>query len=232
IEFQNVSFAYPGATNNALENVSFKIEAGEKVAILGRNGSGKTTIEKLILGLYKPISGSVLIDGIDINQIDPVDLRKNIGYVPQDVLLLNGTVRENIVYRAPYVDDEVFLRAVKLGGVDDFIDSHPLGADLPVMERGDGISGGQRQSIAIARAFLLDSPIILLDEPTNSLDSSSENKIKNLLKSNIEGKTALLVTHKMALLDLVDRLIVIERSHVLLDGSKEDVLAKLNGVKR
>ncbi|MDD2385044.1 MAG: type I secretion system permease/ATPase [Sulfurospirillaceae bacterium] len=232
IEFQNVSFAYPGATNNALENVSFKIEAGEKVAILGRNGSGKTTIEKLILGLYVPTSGSVLIDGIDINQIDPVDLRKNIGYVPQDVLLLNGTVRENIVFRAPYVDDETFLRASKLGGVDEFIDSHPLGADLPVMERGDGISGGQRQSIAIARAFLLDSPIILLDEPTNSLDSSSETKIKTLLKANMEGKTTILVTHKLTLLDLVDRLIVLDHSHVLIDGQKTEVLSKLNGVKR
>lgn len=232
IEFKNVTFAYPGTTHNALENISFKIEPGERVGILGRNGSGKTTVEKLILGLYVPISGSVLIDGIDINQIDPVDLRKNIGYVPQDVMLLNGTVRENIVFRAPYVDDETFLRATKLGGVDEFIDTHPLGADLPVMERGDGISGGQRQSIAIARAFLLDSPIILLDEPTNSLDSSSENKIKNLLKANIEGKTTLLVTHKMSLLDLVDRLIVLDHSHILLDGKKENVIAALNGIKR
>lgn len=232
IEFKNVTFAYPGASNNALEDVSFKIEVGEKVGILGRNGSGKTTIEKLILGLYKPTSGSVLIDGIDINQIDPVDLRNCIGYVPQDVLLLNGTVRENIVFRASYVDDETFLRASKLGGVDEFIDSHPLGADLPVLERGDGISGGQRQSIAIARAMLLDSPIILLDEPTNSLDSSSENKIKGLLKVNIEGKTTIVVTHKMTLLDLVERLIVMDHSRILLDGKKEDVLAKLNGVKQ
>ena len=132
IEFKNVTFSYPGTEYNALENVSFKIEAGEKIAILGRNGSGKTTIEKLILGLYTPTNGSVLIDGVDINQIDPVDLRKNIAYIPQDVMLLNGTVRENIVYKAPYVDDETILRAIKVGGVDEFVDSNPLGADLPV----------------------------------------------------------------------------------------------------
>ena len=231
IEFKNVSFAYPGAEYNALENVSFKIEAGEKVGILGRNGSGKTTIEKLILGLYVPTNGSVLIDGVDINQIDPVDLRKNIAYIPQDVLLLNGTVRENIVYKAPYVDDETILKAIKVGGVDDFIDSNPLGADLPVQERGDGLSGGQRQSVAISRAFLIDSPIVLLDEPTNSLDNSTENKIRSLLKENIKDKTAILVTHKVSLLDLVDRLIVINDARLVLDGKKENVLAKLNGVK-
>lgn len=229
IEFKNVSFAYPESNKNALENVSFKIEAGEKVGILGRNGSGKTTIEKLILGLYAPDSGSVLIDGIDINQIDPVDLRKNIGYVPQDVVLFHGTVRENIVYKAPYVDDEAILRAAKIGGVDEFVDSHPLGFDMRVLERGEGISGGQRQSIAVARAFLVDAPIMLLDEPTNSLDNTSENRIKHLLEEGIKNKTALLVTHKMSLLDMVDRLIVIDNGKVVLDGKKDDVLSKLQG---
>jgi ATP-binding cassette subfamily C protein LapB len=229
IEFQNVSFAYPESNKNALENVSFKIEAGEKVGILGRNGSGKTTIEKLILGLYAPDSGSVLIDGIDINQIDPVDLRKNIGYVPQDVVLFHGTVRENIVYKAPYVDDETILKAAKIGGVDEFIDRHPLGFDMPVLERGDGVSGGQRQSIAVARAFLVDAPIMLLDEPTNSLDNTSENRIKHLLEEGIKNKTALLVTHKMSLLDMVNRLIVIDNGKIVLDGKKEDVLSKLQG---
>ncbi len=229
IEFKNVSFAYPESTKNALENVSFKIEAGEKVGILGRNGSGKTTIEKLVLGLYAPDNGSVLIDGIDINQIDSVDLRKNIGYVPQDVVLFYGTVRDNIIYKAPYVDDETILKAAKIGGVDEFVDSHPLGFDMPVLERGEGISGGQRQSIAVARAFLLDTPIMLLDEPTNSLDSTCENRMKALLQENIGNKTTLVITHKMALLDLVDRLIVIDNAKVLLDGKKEDVLRQLQG---
>lgn len=231
IEFKNVSFAYPESDKNALENVSFKISAGEKVGILGRNGSGKTTIEKLILGLYAPTSGSVLIDGIDINQIDPVDIRKNIGYVSQDVMLFSGTVKENIVYRAPHVDDETLLRASKIGGVDEFVDKHPLGYDMPVFERGDGISGGQRQSIAVARAFLLDSPIILLDEPTHSLDNTAENRMKGLLAENIIDKTTILITHKMSLLDMVNRLIVIDNAQLIMDGKKEEILAKLSGAK-
>ena len=231
IEFKDVSFAYPDAKKGALEKVSFSIKAGEKVGIIGKNGSGKTTIEKMILGLYAPKEGSVLIDGIDINQIDPVDLRKNIGYVPQDVLLFNGTVKENIVYRYPAVDDASILSAAKLSGTDEFINAHPLGFDMPVYERGDGISGGQRQSIAIARAFLLDSPIMILDEPTNSLDNTTEAKIKNLLAQNIKDKTVILVTHKSSLLSLVDRLIVMENGRVILDGDKQSVLAQLQGKK-
>ena len=229
IEFKNVSFTYPESTKGSLDRVNFVINPGEKVGIIGRNGSGKTTIQKLILGLYSPTEGSVLIDGIDINQIDPADLRRNIGYVPQDVMLFKGTVRANIVYKAPHVDDMQIIKAAKVSGVDEYVDSHPLGFDMPVLERGEGISGGQRQAIAVARAFLLDSPIILLDEPTNSLDSSVEGKLKNNLKYNTKDKTMLLVTHKTSLLDLVDRLIVVDSGKILLDGAKDDVLAKLSG---
>ncbi len=231
IEFKNVSFSYPDSTKSALEKVSFKINAGDKVAILGRNGSGKTTIEKLILGLYPPNEGSVLIDGIDINQIDPADLRRNIGYVPQDVILFKGTVRENIVYRAPYIDDEKIIKAANISGVDEYVNAHPLGFDMPVFERGEGISGGQRQSIAVARAFLLDCPIVLLDEPTNSLDNNAEEKFKEKLRANIKDKTTILVTHKSSLLDLVDRIIVIDNGKIVLDGQKEEVLAKLGVTK-
>ncbi|QCD53106.1 type I secretion system permease/ATPase [Campylobacter sp. RM16192] len=229
IEFKNVSFSYPESAKSSLDRVNFVINPGEKVGIIGKNGSGKTTIQKIILGLYSPTEGSVLIDGIDINQIDPADLRRNIGYVPQDVMLFKGTVRANIVYKAPHVDDMQIIRAAKVSGVDEYVDSHPLGFDMPVLERGEGISGGQRQAIAVARAFLLDSPIILLDEPTNSLDSGVEYKLKNNLKYNTENKTVVLITHKTSLLDLVDRLIVVDGGKILLDGKKEDVLAKLNG---
>lgn len=229
IEFKNVSFTYPESTKASLDRVNFTINAGEKVGLIGRNGSGKTTIEKLILGLYSPTEGSVLIDGIDINQIDPADLRRNIGYVPQDVMLFKGTVRANIVYKAPHVDDMQIIKAAKVSGVDEYVDAHPLGFDMPVFERGEGISGGQRQAIAVARAFLLDSPIILLDEPTNSLDSSVENKLKNNLKYNTKDKTVMLITHKTSLLDLVDRLIVVDGGKILLDGPKDEVLAKLSG---
>lgn len=229
IEFKNVSFTYPETVKGSLDRVNFTINAGEKVGIIGKNGSGKTTIQKLILGLYAPTEGSVLIDGIDINQIDPADLRRNIGYVPQDILLFKGTVRENIVQKAPYADDMQIIKAAKISGVDEYVNMHPLGFDMPILERGDGISGGQRQSIALARAFLLDSPIILLDEPTNSLDNTVENKLKMNLKTNVANKTMILVTHKTSMLDLVDRLIVIDNGKILLDGKKNEVLAKLGG---
>lgn len=230
IEFKNVSFAYRKGGKLALDHVSFKINAGDKVGIIGKNGSGKTTIEKMILGLYRPTEGSVLIDGIDINQIDPVDLRRNIGYVPQDVVLFNGTARSNILYKAPYVDDETLLKAARISGVDEYVNLHPQGFDMPVEERGDGISGGQRQSIAIARAFLLDSPIILLDEPTNSLDNQAEAKLKENLKVVLEDKTLLLVTHRLDLLELVDKIIVVDDGKLLLAGPKNDVLSYMQSV--
>lgn len=229
IEFKNVSFTYPDTTKGSLDRINFVIQPGEKVGIIGRNGSGKTTLQKIILGLYAPIEGSVLIDGIDINQIDPADLRRNIGYVPQDVVLFKGTVRENIVQKAPYVDDMQIIKAAKVSGVDEYVNAHPLGFDMPVFERGDGISGGQRQSIAVARAFLLDSPIILLDEPTNSLDNTVESKLKANLKVNTVNKTMILVTHRTSMLDLVDRLIVMDNGKILLDGPRDEVLARLSG---
>ncbi|MCD8212910.1 MAG: type I secretion system permease/ATPase, partial [Campylobacter sp.] len=229
IEFKNVSFTYPDTTKGSLDRINFVIEAGEKVGIIGKNGSGKTTLQKLILGLYAPSEGAVLIDGIDINQIDPADLRRNIGYVPQDVVLFKGTVRENIVQKAPYVDDIQIIKAAKISGVDEYVNAHPLGFDMPVFERGDGISGGQRQSIAVARAFLLDSPIILLDEPTNSLDNTVENKLKANLKVNTANKTMLLITHRTSMLDLVSRLIVVDNGKIILDGPRDEVLARLSG---
>jgi len=228
IEFQDVTFSYPDEEKKALDNVSFKIVSGERVGIAGKIGSGKTTLEKLVLGLYKPDSGTILIDGIDINQIDPADLRKNIGYVPQDVNLFRGSVKNNIIYKAPYVDDDQMLRASKLAGVDDFVKLHPKGYDMPVGERGDGLSGGQKQAIAIARAFLLDAPIVLLDEPTNSVDNVMEAKIKNNLAKNIVGKTTLLITHKSSILSLVDRLIILDNGKLVIDGKRDEVLKKLN----
>ncbi len=232
IEFQNVTFAYPDEEKKALDGVSFKIMPGEIVGIAGKIGSGKTTIEKLILGLYKPQEGSILIDGIDINQIDPADLRKNIGYVPQDISLFRGSVKNNIIYKAPYVDDEQMIRASKLAGVEEFVKLHPKGYDMPVGERGDGLSGGQKQSIAIARAFLLDSPILLLDELTNSVDNVMEAKIKTNLSENIKGKTTLIITHKNTMLGLVERLIIMDNGKLVMDGKKDEVLRKLNTPKK
>lgn len=227
VEFRNVSFKYPGVEHAALEKVSFRIKAGERVAMIGRIGSGKSTIEKLLLGLYQPTDGAILLDGVDINQIDPVDLRRNTGYVPQDVMLFAGSVRDNILVGSPRASDADMLRAARLAGVDQFVNLHPSGFDMPVGERGQALSGGQKQSIAIARALLHQPQLLIMDEPSNSMDNASEEQFKRQLKSVIEGRTLLMVTHKMSLLTLVDRLIVIDQGQVVADGPKETVLEAL-----
>ena len=227
IEFINVCFTYPGQTKAALHEVSFSIHAGEKVGLIGRIGSGKSTIEKLILGFYAPDSGSILIDGIDINQIDPAHLRKNVNYVSQDVKLFKGSVKANILARAPYLDDAYFLRAATLSGVDDFIKTHPQGYGLQIENGGDSLSGGQRQSIGLARALLMETPIYLFDEPTNAMDAKTEQLLIDRLKSFEFTSTLLISTHKMSLLQLVDRLIVLDNSGILLDGAKAIILESL-----
>jgi ATP-binding cassette, subfamily C, bacterial LapB len=231
IEFKDVTFSYPEQPIAALQNISFRVAAGERVGIIGRIGSGKTTIEKLIMGLYRPTSGSVWVDGVDLQQIDPADLRKNIAYVPQDPMLFFGTVRNNIVFGAPYVDDRAMLQAAEIAGVTEFVNRHPLGFDMPVGERGEGLSGGQRQSIAIARAMLLDPALLVLDEPSNSLDNRSEENLKARLAQHMNGKTLLLVTHRASMLSLVNRLIVVDGGRIIADGPKEQVLEALSGGK-
>ena len=227
IEMQKVRFGYPGQENTALDSISFKVKPGEKIGILGRIGSGKSTIARLLIGLYDPAEGAVLMDGTDIRQIDPADLRRNVGYVSQDNYLFFGTVRDNIAFGAPHVDDATVLRAAAVAGVTDFLRNHPLGFDLQVGERGMGLSGGQRQAIVIARALLLDPPIILMDEPTSNMDNSTEALFKRRLEQTLPGKTLLLVTHRSSLLSLVDRLIIIDNGRVVADGPKEDVLNAL-----
>lgn len=232
IEFKNVSFIYPNTDTKVLDDISFVINPGESVGIIGTNGSGKTTIEKLILGLYEPTEGSILIDGIDIKQIDPADLRHNISYVPQEVILFQGTLKENIILRSPGASDEEILEVAKLSGVSYFADSHPMGYDMPVGERGDGLSGGQKQSISIARAFIHPAPIILLDEPTNSMDSTHENHFIRAINSYQRNRTMILVSHKNILLTLTKRLILLDRGKVVLDGSYEDVMRQLRSPKK
>jgi ATP-binding cassette subfamily C protein LapB len=227
LEFKNVDFTYPNSEVGSLNGVSFSIKQGEKVALIGRIGSGKSTIQKLLAGLYKPQSGAITLDGIDINQIDPVDLRRNLGYLPQDVLLFAGTLRENIVIGMPSVSDERLLEVARLTGVDQFVAQHPLGFDMPVGERGAGLSGGQRQAIGLARSLLHQPNILLLDEPSNSMDNASEEYLRGQLETFIKDRTLLLVTHKVSLLQLVDRIIVVDRGQVVADGPKETVLEAL-----
>ncbi len=227
IEFKDVDFNYPEQDMAALRNVSLKIRAGEHVAILGRVGSGKTTLEKLILGLYQPTSGAVLVDGIDLRQLDPAELRRNVGYVPQDVTLFYGTLRENLTISSTAADDAAVLRAAQVGGIIDFVNSHPKGFDMVVGERGESLSGGQRQAVAIARATINDPPILLMDEPTGSMDHSSEEEIKQQLSTYAAGKTMIVITHRTSLLDLVDRIIVIDAGKIVADGPKAQVVEAL-----
>lgn len=227
IEFRDVSFAYPGQQTESLRAVSLRIRPGERVGILGRIGSGKTTLEKLILGLYRPTAGSVLIDGIDQRQLDPAELRRHIGYVQQDITLFYGTLRENITIAAPHADDADVIRAAETAGILDFVNSHPRGFDMLIGERGESLSGGQRQGVAIARAVIKDPPILLLDEPTASMDNSSEEAIKRRLTEFARNKTLLIVTHRTSLLDLVDRVIVLDGGRIVADGPKAQVVEAL-----
>src|SRR5690606_7844477 len=227
IELRNVSFAYPGAAQPALNRISLHIRAGEKVGILGRIGSGKSTLEKLILGLYQPTSGAVLIDGIDIQQIDPADLRRSIGYVPQDPVLFYGTLKQNLTMGAPFATDRQMLDAARVAGIDEFAARHPDGYDMMIGERGDSLSGGQRQSIAVGRALVNDPPILLLDEPSSNMDNQSESMLRRRLQLVTPGKTLLLVTHRTSLLALVDRLVVVDGGRIVADGPKDQVVEAL-----
>jgi ATP-binding cassette subfamily C protein LapB len=227
IEFRNVGFAYREGEEAVLREVSFRIRAGEKVAVLGRVGSGKTTLEKLILGLYRPGSGAVLVDGIDLRQLDPAELRRNIGYVPQDVTLFYGSLRDNIAMGLPQADDAAVARAARIAGLAEFVDAHPHGYGMLVGERGASLSGGQRQAVAVARALIADPPILLLDEPTAAMDHASEEALKQQLREHAAGKTMIVVTHRTSLLDLVDRIIVVDAGRIVADGPKAQVVDAL-----
>jgi ATP-binding cassette subfamily C protein LapB len=226
INFLNVSFSYPNQSLHALNQVSFQINAGERVGIIGRIGSGKSTIFKLLLNLYPVEKGSsIRLDETDLSQIDPAQLRRNIGYIAQDLSLFAGTVRDNITMTVPWASDASILRAAQLSGVETFIQKHPLGYDMPIGERGEGISSGQRQAIMLARALLADPPILLFDEPTSHMDNTSEQLFMRHCQMILPEKTLLLITHKSSMLALVDRVIVIDEGRIIADGPKEKVLA-------
>ena len=227
IEFKNVSFTYPGQQQAVLRNVSFKIQAGEKVSFIGRVGSGKSTIQRLVLGLYQPTEGAILIDGIDLRQIDPAQLRRAAGFVSQDVSLFFGTLKENIALGAPFATDQDVISAAEVAGVTEFANRHPRGFDMLIGERGESLSGGQRQAVGVARAVLNDAPILLLDEPSSAMDHQSEDLLKGRLHRFTTGKTVILVTHRTSLLELIDRLIVIDNGKIMADGPKAQVVEAL-----
>ncbi len=227
IEFKNVSYTFPGMTQPVLKNLTFKLPAGQKVALVGKMGSGKSTLSRLVAGIIEPSEGAILIDGVDVRQIDQADLRKNVGVMLQESWLFSGTVRENIQMGFNEYDDGHLLRICKIAGVDDFIGSNPKGYDLEVKERGVGLSGGQLQTINLARSLLHDPNILLLDEPTSSMDQGTEKRVIESLNQVGQDKTMMIVTHRNAILAIVDRVFVLENGQIVTDQTPEQL-----GVKR
>jgi ATP-binding cassette subfamily C protein LapB len=227
IEFEGVAFTYPGEDVPAVQNLSFKIAAGERVALLGRIGSGKSTILKLIQNLYRPTHGYVRIDDLDSRHIELADLRRQTGYVPQDTVLFHGTIRDNLTQGAPHASDEDVTTAAKLSGLSDLIRQSTKGFDQEVGERGGALSGGQRQMIAVARSLVLDPPILLLDEPTSNMDNFAERHFIENMKTWLDRRSLVMVTHRASMLSLVDRIILLDRGKIVADGPKDEVLSLL-----
>ncbi len=227
IVLEHVTFNYPDIEKPALYPVTLKVNPGEKIAIIGRNGSGKSTLAKLLLGLYSPKQGSIRYDGMHQGQIHPSDLRRNIGYLPQDIVLFHGSIKDNILFGTKQITEYQLMRAVQLSGVNLFTDMESQGLELQVGEGGLALSRGQRQAVALARAILNDPQMLLLDEPTASLDARAEKLFIESMKKTAEQRTLLLITHKMHLLQLVDRIIVLDNGHLVADGEKTVILEQL-----
>ncbi|WP_315798731.1 type I secretion system permease/ATPase [Bradyrhizobium sp. SZCCHNRI3043] len=228
IQFKNVSFSYPGSQTKALDNVSFDIKPGEKIGIIGRVGSGKTTVGRLATAFYPPTEGSILIDGIDIQQYDPADLRAGIGFVLQDTDLFYGKLRDNITLGRPAATDEEVLEAARLAGVETFIAGHPQGYEMMIAEGGRSLSGGQKQAIGLARVLIRKPRVLFLDEPTAHFDVRSEGEFLERLKSLAKGEMSIIVsTHRPSLLSLVDRILVFDSGKIVADGPTAQILTML-----
>jgi ATP-binding cassette subfamily C protein LapB len=224
MSLENVSFSYPGTDRGVLNEVNLHLKPGDKVGIVGRTGAGKSTLGKLCVGLYQPVSGSVKVGGIDLRQMDVADLRRKVGYISQDSLLFYGTLRDNIAFGLPEADDQSIKFAADIAGVNDFVRDHPAGFGMMVGERGSSLSGGQRQAVSIARAILPDPEILIMDEPSSNMDNQSEYRLKSMLEPYIKDKTVIVITHRHSMLDLVNRLVIMDKGRVVVDGPKQAVL--------
>ncbi|MCW7541854.1 type I secretion system permease/ATPase [Aquabacterium sp. A7-Y] len=228
-----VQFAYPKGTRAhaplVLKGVSLVIQPGERVAILGKIGSGKSTILRLLAGLYQPTEGLAEADGLDLRQIDPADFRAQVGFVSQEPRLFQGSLKDNILMGRPHADAERFIAVTRLTGLDRIAAAHPMGFDLPVGEMGGLLSGGQRQLVALARCLVTRPQVLLLDEPTSSMDAQAEAGFIHHLRTALDDRTLVVVTHRPALLSLVDRVVVVDNGRILADGPKAQVLAMLSG---
>ena len=230
VELRKVTFNYPGQQRAALSNVSFRIEPGERVGIIGKVGSGKTTMGRLLAGLYMPSQGTVLVSDADTRSFDPAELRAGVGFVPQDPELFTGTLRDNIVMGLPGTSQESLNYVIGVAGLTELVAAHPSGLQMEVGERGRSLSGGQRQAVAIARILLRNPRILFLDEPSSALDTASEvSLVKELHKwSAVEGRTLILCSHRSTMLNVADRLLVVHDGVLTADGPKADILAKLS----
>jgi len=226
IELKNLTYQFPKASAPTVNNVSLKITPGQRVAVVGRMGSGKSTLVRMLSGLVEPSSGAVLIDGVDLRQVDPSDIRRNVGVMLQDTWLFSGSVRDNVQMGYYEYPDEHILQVCKVAGVDAFISAHPAGYDLELRERGEGLSGGQKQSINLARALLHDPSVLILDEPTSSMDQATESAVIAQLNSWSTGKTMIMITHRNSLLQLADRVLVVDNGSIITDTTPERLRAQ------
>ncbi|HEU5016354.1 MAG TPA: ATP-binding cassette domain-containing protein, partial [Pseudolabrys sp.] len=230
VAFESATFRYPAGAINAIENVSFRISPGERIGIIGRVGSGKTTVGRLLAGFYEPDDGRILVDGIDVRQYDPADLRSGIGFVLQDTDLFFGKLRDNIALGKPEASDEEIIAAARLAGVESFVAGHPLGYEMPIAEGGRSLSGGQKQAIGLARALIRNPKILFLDEPTAHFDIRSETEFLQRLKSLAEQDLTILIsTHRLSLLSFVDRILLFEQGKLVADGPRDKIIGMLRG---
>jgi ATP-binding cassette, subfamily B, bacterial len=224
--FKNVRFAYPGREDDAvLRDVSFRVAPGETVAIVGPSGAGKSTLFQLALRFYDPASGAVMLDGVDVSKLDPADLRAEIALVPQDAFIFGATVAENIAYGAPGATREAVVAAAKRAAAERFISDLPQGYDTQLGERGVTLSGGERQRIAIARAILKNAPVLLLDEATSALDAENETLVQGALETLMEGRSTLVIAHRLATIVNAHRILVIEAGALVEEGTHASLMA-------
>lgn len=232
-KIRGAAFHYgEGAGRPALAVGELSIAAGEKIAVLGKNGAGKSTLLLAMAGMVEPVAGELLIDDLALSQVDPANLRRNVGLLTQDSRLFHGTIRENVTLGALHAPEPLLLEALSMTGADDFVRKLPRGLDHPILEGGRGLSGGQKQALLLARLLVRDPAVVLLDEPTAAMDEATERQFIARFKSWGKDRTIVVATHRMRVLELVERIIVVENGQIVLDGSKEEVLNTLRGVKK